>query len=185
MSGNTRRSSCIVKYVLSFHSYSCKSNFATLKLEELSSWSYSFAVRDLTIGNNYRVSWLNFLVWVRAQGQWARLLSQARTFPTHPLRFLILCSFNRELDCDLCPKDRIFSKNYLLLLFRCLTSKQCTALKPTASSPTCSPQLTPPGITQVSHRWVRCSFLFGSHEMICGLLDLVRDRLVPLIELVL
>ena len=101
MSGNTRRSSCIVKYVLSFHSYSCKSNFATLKLEELSSWSYSFAVRDLTIGNNYRVSWLNFLVWVRAQGQWARLLSQARTFPTHPLRFLILCTFNSKLNCDL------------------------------------------------------------------------------------
>ena len=119
--------------------------------------------------------------------QSVRPLSQAGTYPTHPLRFLILCSFNRELDCDICPKDNIFSKNYLLL-FRCLTSKQCTALKPTASSPTCSPQLTSPSITQVSHRWVRCSFLFGSDEMIfqiCGLLDLVRDRLVPLIELVL
>ena len=77
------------------------------------------------------------------------------------------------------------------LLFRCLTSKQCTALKPTASSPTCSPQLTPPGITQVSHRWVRCSFLFGSDEMIfqiCGLLGLVRrrtcalDRTCPVIK---
>ena len=119
--------------------------------------------------------------------QSVRPLSQAGTYPTHPLRFLILCSFNRELDCDICPKDNIFSKNYLLL-FRCLTSKQCTALKPTASSPTCSPQLTPPGITQVSHRWVRCSILFGSAEIIfqiCGLLDFVRDRLVTLIELVL
>ena len=121
MSGNTRRSSCIVKYVLSFHSYSCKSNFATLKLEELSSWSYSFAVRDLTIGNNYRVSWLNFLVWVRAQGQWARLLSQARTFPTHPLRFSILCTFNSELNCDLymtiIPADRQeFDKNLTIVL---------------------------------------------------------------------
>ena len=87
--------------VHSFHIYSCKSNFATLKLGELSSWSHSFAVRDLTIWNKYRVSWLNFLVWVRAQGQWVRLLSQARTFPTHPLRFLILCTFNSELNCFL------------------------------------------------------------------------------------
>ena len=53
-------------------------NYATLKVEEMSSWSHSFAVRDLTICNNCRVSWLNFLVWVRAQGHWARLLSQAK-----------------------------------------------------------------------------------------------------------
>ena len=66
---------CIIH---SFHKYSCKSNFATLKLGELSSWSYSFAVRDLTICNNCRVPWLIFLVWVRAQGHWAKLLSQAK-----------------------------------------------------------------------------------------------------------
>ena len=64
--------------VHSFHIYLCKSNFATLKLGELSSWSYSFAVRDLTICNNCRVPWLIFLVWVRAQGHYAKLLSQAK-----------------------------------------------------------------------------------------------------------
>ena len=64
--------------VHTIHIYLCKSNFATLKLGELSSWSHSFAVSDLTSWNNYRVSWLNFLVWVRAQGHWARLLSQAK-----------------------------------------------------------------------------------------------------------
>ena len=96
--------------------------------------------------------------------QSVRPLSQAGTYPTHLLRFLILCSFNRELDCDIFPKDNIFFKK-LLLLFRCLTSKQCTALKPTASFPTCSPQLTPPGITQVSLRWVRCFFLDRSGTM--------------------
>ena len=57
---------------------------------------------------------------VRAQGQLARLLSQARTFPTHPLRFLILCTFNSELSCDLymamIPADRQeFDKNLTIV----------------------------------------------------------------------
>ena len=85
------------------------------------------------------------------------------------------------------PADRQeFDKN--LTIVQVFNFQAVHSLKATARSPTCSPQLTPPGITQVSHRWVRCSFLFGSDEMIfqiCGLLDLVRDRLVPLIELVL
>ena len=42
--------------------------------------------------------------------QSVRPLSQAGTYPTHPLRFLILCTFNSELNCDLymtiIPADR-------------------------------------------------------------------------------
>ena len=57
--------------------------------------------RVFHIPNEYEFVFENSLVWVRAQGQWARLLSQARTFPTHPLRFLILRTFNSKLDCDL------------------------------------------------------------------------------------
>ena len=47
--------------------------------------------------------------------QSVRPLSQAGTFPTHPLRFLILCSFNRELDCDLFPYDNDFIKKLTII----------------------------------------------------------------------
>ena len=47
------------------------------------------------------------------------------------------------------PADRHeFDKT--LPLSRCSNSRQCNAWKATVSSPACSPQLGPPGITQVS-----------------------------------
>ena len=53
------------------YSYSCISSFATLMPEELSSLSNYFAVKDLTICNNYRVSSLSCV------GQGSRSMSQA------------------------------------------------------------------------------------------------------------
>ena len=52
--------------------------------------------------------------------QSVRPLSQAGTYPTHPLRFLILCTFNSDLNCDLymaiIPADRPeFDKNLTIV----------------------------------------------------------------------